>query len=168
MNWLLILNHSVKGNHRMSDITRPTLGSSMNLVCFQYLRTFTEEVAGRAPIVAAGRQRGYNLVEGLGLLGTTTDGAVMQQRLAQALGADGTCLCLVNSIQAKPGGGYEVHITEGACTAGQTSSEPVCAFTLGVFIGAIHGMTGTRMQGVETTCSACGAAECVYQINPIG
>jgi len=152
----------------MSEPTRPTLGASMSLICFQYLRTFTEEVAGRAPIVAAGRQRGYNLVEGLGMLGATTDSAVMHERLAQALGAEGTSLCLVKSIQAKPNGGYEVRLTEGACTAGQSSSEPVCAFTLGVFIGAIHGMTGTRMQGVETTCSACGGAECVYQIDPIG
>jgi len=152
----------------LSETNRPTLGSSMSLICFQYLRTFTEEVAGRAPIVAAGRQRGYNLVEGLGLLGATTDGAVMQERLNRALGAEGTSLCLVNAIQAKPNGGYEVHISEGACTAGQHSGEPVCAFTLGVFIGAIHGMTGTRMKGVETTCSACGADECVYQIDPIG
>jgi predicted hydrocarbon binding protein len=137
----------------------------MSLVCFQYLRVGTEEVADRAPIVASGRQRGYDLVEGLGLLGKVTDASVMHKHLSTALGEQGTRLCLVNSITAKSDGGYEVRLSEGACTAGQTSSVPVCAFTLGVFIGAIHAMTGNRVRGTESQCCACGADECVYQID---
>jgi predicted hydrocarbon binding protein len=38
---------------------------------------------------------------------------------------------------------------------------------MGVFIGAIHGLTGNRVRGKETQCCACGADECVYQIDPI-
>jgi V4R domain-containing protein len=151
----------------MSDFGRPTLGAFMSLVCFQYLRVGTEEVAERAPVVASGRQRGYDLIEGLGLLGDTKDNETIRAKLDEALGVKGTRLCLVNSIQSKPNGGYEVRISEGACTAGQVSSQPHCAFTMGVFIGAIHALTGARMNGVETECCACGAAECVYQIDPI-
>jgi hypothetical protein len=151
----------------MSDFGRPTLGPFMSLICFQYLRVGTEEVAERAPVVASGRQRGYDLVEGLGLLGSTTDNEAIRVQLNEALGVNGTRLCLVNSIQPKPGGGYEVRISEGACTANQVSSQPHCAFTMGVFIGAIHALTGSRMNGVETACCACGADECVYQIEPI-
>jgi hypothetical protein len=139
----------------------------MSLLCFQYLRVGTEEVADRAPVVASGRQRGYDLVEGLGLLGSTTDNETIRVQLNEALGVNGTRLCLVNSIQTKPSGGYEVRISEGACTAGQVSSQPHCAFTMGVFIGAIHALTGSRMNGVEIACCACGADECVYQIEPI-
>jgi hypothetical protein len=151
----------------MSDLERPTLGAFMSLICFQYLRVGTEEVADRAPVVASGRQRGYDLIEGLGMLGATKDNETIRAKLDEALGVNGTRLCLVNSIQAKPNGGYEVRISEGACTAGQVSSQPHCAFTMGVFIGAIHALTGMRVNGVETECCACGASQCVYQIDPI-
>jgi hypothetical protein len=139
----------------------------MSLTCFQYLRIGAEDVADRAPIVAAGRKRGQDVVEGLGLLGSTRDSAIIREKLDAALGANGTRLCIVRSVEAKPNGGYEVRITEGACTAGQTSSEPHCAFTIGVFIGAIGAIIGERVNGRETECCACGASECVYQIDPI-
>jgi predicted hydrocarbon binding protein len=139
----------------------------MSLVCFQYLRVGTEQVADRAPVVAAGRQRGYDLIEQLGLLGSTTDPALIHQHLSAALGEQGTRLCIIKSMTLKPNQGYEVRLFEGACTAGQSSITPLCAFTLGVFIGAVHAITGTRVKGTETQCCACGADECVYQIDPI-
>lgn len=139
----------------------------MSLTCFQYLRVGTEEVADRAPIVAAGRKRGSDLVASLGLNGKSLDGATIQSHLDAALGAAGTRLCLIKSIAATATGGYEVRLTEGACTAGQSSSEPLCAFTLGVFIGAIQGITGLTVRGRETACMACGAPECVYQLDPL-
>lgn len=151
----------------MATTMRPTLGDFMSLVCFQYLRMITEEVADRAPIIAAGRKRGYDLVEQLGLLGSAHDGAVISEKLGAALGAEGTRLCLIQSITALPEGGYQVRITESACTAGQRSSEPICAFTLGVFIGAIHGITGIPVRGREVQCGACGADACVYEIVPV-
>jgi predicted hydrocarbon binding protein len=151
----------------MTTTSRPTLGNFMSLVCFQYLRVGTEDVADRAPIVSAGRKRGYDLVEELGLLGSTADAALIQRKLAEALGADGTRLCLVTSVTANTAGGYEVRIREGACTAGQVSPEPLCAFTMGVFIGALYAITGKPMRGQEVACCACGAQECIYQIEPI-
>lgn len=151
----------------MTDMARPTLGPFMSLICFQYLRVGTEDVADRAPVVASGRQRGYDLIEQLGLLGSTSDPTVIQQKLNEALGQKGTRLCIVKGVAAKPDGGYEIRITEGACTAGQTSSIPFCAFTMGVFVGAIHAITGHRVNGHETQCCACGADECVYQIDPV-
>lgn len=152
----------------MKETLRPTLGDFMNVVCFQYLRQVAEETAGRALIITAGRQRGHDLAEELGLMGVSQDAAVLQQKLDHALGAEGTRLCLVQNITAKANGGYEVRITESACIAGVTSSEPLCAFTMGVFIGAISTMTGQRMLGTETQCAATGADACIYQIDPVG
>lgn len=146
---------------------RPTLGPYMSLTCFQYLRVGTEDVADRAPIVAAGRRRGYDLIEHLQLKGAALDGEQLRARLDAALGCEGTRLCIVQRVTARPEGGYEVRIAEGACTAGQTSAMPHCAFTLGVFIGAFHALTGTPMRGHETECCACGAPSCVYQIDPV-
>lgn len=146
---------------------RQELGEFMHMVCFQYLRTYTEEVAGRAPIVAAGRKRGYDVIEGLGMLGATSDPEQIRTQLNKSLGAEGTRLCIIQSITTKPNGGFELRLTDGACTGGVTSDEPVCAFTLGVFVGAMHGLTGMRMTGRETECQASGSPMCVYQIDPV-
>ncbi|WP_129627956.1 4-vinyl reductase [Candidatus Oscillochloris fontis] len=151
----------------MTANNRQILGPFMNLVCFQYLRNTTEDVAGRAPIIAAGRKRGYDVIVSLGLVGKMSDAAEIQEKLNGALGVEGTRLCIVEQITTLPDGGYEVHIIESACTANQHASEPLCAFTLGVFIGAIHALTGVRMSGKELECQACGAPQCVYQITPI-
>lgn len=152
----------------MTDATRATLGSFMSLTCFQYLREVAEENAGRALVVSAGRKRGQDLIESLGLTGHSQDPAVITTKLNTALGADGTKLCTVKSVAAKPNGGFEVRIVEGACTAGMTTTEPHCAFTMGVFIGAVSELTGQRMLGHETECCAMGHAECIYQIDPVG
>lgn len=151
----------------MTTAARPTLGPMMSLICFQYLRIGAEEVADRAPVVAAGRKRGAELVEQLGLRGSTTDSSKIHELLDTALGVQGTRLCLITSITATADGGYEVRLTEGACTAGQSSSEPLCAFTLGVFVGAIQALTSLTLRGRETACCACGAPECIYQLAPL-
>ncbi|MFV9503230.1 MAG: 4-vinyl reductase [Oscillochloridaceae bacterium umkhey_bin13] len=151
----------------MADANRATLGSFMSLTCFQYLRVVAEETAGRALVVSAGRKRGQDLVEALGLVGSSQDPATIKAKLNAALAADGTKLCIINSIATKPNGGFEIHITEGACTAGVTATEPHCAFTMGVFIGAVSAITGQRMLGHETECCAMGKPECIYQIDPI-
>lgn len=151
----------------MSTNTRSQLGPFMNAVCFQYLRINTEEVAGRAPIVAAGHKRGQDVVDNLGLRGKVTDPGTMHDILDSALGAEGTRLCLINSIKELGGGSYEVRLSEGACTMGQSVEVPICAFTLGVFVGAIAALTGQRMLGKETGCQACGDPQCVYVISPV-
>ncbi len=146
---------------------RPILGDFMSLTCFHFLRVGAEDIAGRVPIVAAGRERGSNVAEELGLAGATKDPAVICEKLKTALGAEGTRLCIVEAVTAKPNGGYEVRISEGACTAGVVDSEPHCAYTMGVFVGALSTITGQRLKGSETECSAMGGPHCVYQIDPI-
>ncbi|KAB8140560.1 hypothetical protein F8S13_22690 [Chloroflexia bacterium SDU3-3] len=150
-----------------TDINRPTLGQYMSLVCFQYLRFVTEEVADRAPVVSAGRLRGYELVTQLGLLNSGKDPAFLRETLDNALGLNGTRLCLIKDIVLLPNGGYQVQVSEVACVAGRTSDTPQCLFSLGVFIGALSGITGTAMTGVEKQCTSCGAEHCVYEISPI-
>jgi hypothetical protein len=147
--------------------TRPTLGPYMHGLCFQYLRTFTEDLSGRAPILASGRKRGYDVAVTNGWLGSDMDPDKFAEELGAVLGMEGTRLCLVKSITATPQGGYEVRITEGACTAGVTSDVPHCAFTLGVFVGACSAVKGEALIGVETDCSAMNGEECVYLINPL-
>jgi predicted hydrocarbon binding protein len=147
--------------------TRPTLGDFMSVTCFHFLRMGAEDIAGRVPIVAAGRERGAHVAEELGLINSSQNPNFIRENLYAALGPAGTRLCLVQAVTAKPNGGYEVRISEGACTAGVHADEPHCAYTMGVFVGAIGAITGQRMRGTETTCAAMGSPECVYQIDPI-
>jgi predicted hydrocarbon binding protein len=146
---------------------RATLGDFMSITCFQYLRNGTEDIAGRVPIVAAGRQRGTDLVSELGLNGSTQDPELLRKYLYDALGPDGTRLCLVESMTPLPSGGYEVRLREGACATGVESAEPLCAYTLGVFAGALSALTGQRMTGKESSCAAMQGEYCIYQITPI-
>ncbi|RRR70256.1 MAG: hypothetical protein EI684_13645 [Candidatus Viridilinea halotolerans] len=150
----------------MATITRPILGSYMSMICFQYLREGAEDAAGRALIVTAGRKRGQDVIKELGLEGSSHDADALRAKLDVVLGADGTKLCIVDGVTTKANGGYEVRTKEGAEVAGMTSEEPHCAFTLGVFTGAISALTGQQMIGSESQCSATGSAECVYQIDP--
>lgn len=151
----------------MAVNSRTRLGPFMNAVCFQYLRINTEDVAGRAPIVAAGYRRGQDVVEHLALRGKVSDPTLMCDLLNAALGADGTRLCIIETITCQGEGSYEVRLTESACTINQVSDEPLCAFTLGVFVGALSALTGQRLMGKETECQASGAPMCIYQISPI-
>jgi V4R domain len=147
-------------------LTRPTVGPMVDAVCFQYLRFHAEELMGRVPIIAAGRRRGHDVVGEKGLVGIVADGPKLREVLDGVLGLDGTRLCLVRSVEPLAGGRFEVRITEGACTVGRESDEPVCAYTLGVFMGALQAVTGTPMHGEETRCQATGAEECVYLLRP--
>ncbi|MGF1646290.1 MAG: V4R domain-containing protein [Kineosporiaceae bacterium] len=83
------------------------------------------------------------------------------------LGLGGTRLCMVRSVAQVDKGTFEVRIFEGACTMGRRSDEPVCAYTLGVFMGALQAILGAPMRGHETRCEAMGAEECVYLIRPV-
>lgn len=149
------------------SVERTELGNEVNVICFQYLCHIVSDLAGRSPIIAASRARGYDAMEAAGFLGNTRDGAVMCENLNSVLGPEGTRLCLIHNVINKPNGGYTVELVECACSYGQTSIEPACSYTLGVIIGAIQALTGIKMRGYETECQACGADTCIYEIDPI-
>ena len=144
----------------MAEVLRPTLGSYMSIECFRFLRFGAEDTAGRALIVSSGKQRGHSLSDILGGL-SANDTAAITQRLSDVLGVDGTRLCLVHDV-SKTDDGFTVRISESACASGLKADEPVCAYSLGVFIGALEVITGTRIHGRETECTATGYDQCLY------
>jgi len=120
-------------------INRPTLGPFMSVVCFRYLHDASQDIAGNAMIIDAGRQRGHNLIQELHLAGSCKDAETLHSHIASALGPDGTRLCIVQSIKEQDNGGYVIHSTESASPT----------YTLGVLIGAISAITGKTMIGKE-------------------
>jgi predicted hydrocarbon binding protein len=146
----------------MAEVTREKLGSYMSIECFRYLRFGAEDTAGRALIISSGKLRGHSLKDSLNGV-SSEDTAQIKQKLIELLGIDGTRLCLINDIK-KTANGFDVLIDESACCAGSKSEEPVCAYTLGVFIGVFEVVTGKRMNGRETECMATGHGNCLYQL----
>ena len=149
----------------MTTAVRPILGDFMSTECFRYLRLGAEDTAGRALIVASGKNRGHSLKDMLKGVNPSDDAAITAA-LSNVLGESGTRLCLVNQINKNPTG-YDVHITESACAAGVKADEPICAYTLGVFIGAMEVISGKRMYGQELECTAADGKECHYKLEEL-
>lgn len=114
------------------QINRPTLGEFMSVTCFRYLSEDAEELAGRALVIDAGRQRGSDVIEQMGLKGSHESGETLQQQLDDVFGVNGTRLCMVKQVRETDEGGFEVHVEECA-------SVP---YTQGVLLGAISAITG--------------------------
>lgn len=150
----------------MSAIERPTLGAYMSVECFRYLRLGAEDTAGRAIVVSAGKGRGHSLEDALKGV-SPDDEAQITSTLSKILGLEGTRLCLVESVK-KTDSGYDVTISESACATGMTSDEPICAYTLGVFIGAMEMITHKRIYGQEVECVAAKGQNCVYKLDILG
>jgi predicted hydrocarbon binding protein len=148
----------------MAQTIRKELGDYMSTECFRYLRMGAEDTAGRALIVAAGRQRGLSLADVLQSLGNDT--AQVAAKLNLVLGKEGTRLCIVREVKPTEYG-YEVRIEESACSMGMKTEEPNCAFTMGVFIGALEIVSKRRLTAKETNCVAIGDEQCVYVLEYI-
>jgi predicted hydrocarbon binding protein len=145
---------------------RPTLGPMVAAFCLQQLRLYTEDLAGRGPILGAGRLRGEALIRDRGLAGSNLETEKMHQLFIEVFGVEGTRLCMVTDVAANPDGVYEIKLVEGACTYMAQADEPMCVYTLGVFVGAVQTIVGRPMQGIEVACQATGAATCHYEIRP--
>jgi predicted hydrocarbon binding protein len=149
----------------MSEVTRPELGPYMSAECFRYLRQYAEETAGRGLIVQAGKQRGLSLADALKGIGADEEARITEV-LGQVLGKAGTRLCLVDSV-SKTAQGYRVQVSESACSTGMKTTTPNCAYTMGVFVGAIEVITKQRFNPTETECVACGDDHCIYELEQL-
>lgn len=148
----------------MAVNTRPTLGPLVAAECLQQMRLHFEDLAGRGPVLGAGRMRGAGLVESLGEAGSRPGDDVAKKLLGDALGVDGTRLCVVTELTSNDDDEYVVRLVEGACSFEQETDGAMCAYTLGVFIGAIGALIGHTMTGKETECQAAGDETCTYRI----
>jgi predicted hydrocarbon binding protein len=145
---------------------RPTLGPMVAAFCLQQLRVYTEDLAGRGPILGAGRLRGEAVIRERGLAGSNLEPEKMHQIFLEVFGLEGTRLCTVTDVVAIPEGGFDVRLVEGACTYMAQAEEPMCVYTLGVFVVAIQTIVSVPMQGREIECQATGHPACYYQIRP--
>ncbi len=147
------------------SIVRPELDAYMSAECFRYLRQYAEETAGRGLIVMAGKYRGLSLEDYLKGI-DPHDTTKITETLNRILGKDGTRLCIVDEVK-QISTGYEIRVSESACSTGVKSSEPHCAFTMGVFVGAMTAITKKQFAASELECVAMDKPQCVYKLDQI-
>lgn len=139
----------------MAEQLRPHLGDFSSIVCFRALVVGVENTLGlKAAMVAlkgAGRQRGHDLVDSLGLRGAApADPEEGAKALDTALGPDGTKLCRVRKLERPDDETYRVYLTETICSAGEEQgSSRELSFTFGALHGAIEALYDVKLRGKQ-------------------
>lgn len=155
----------------MSTAVRAELGEFSSIVCFKAVITGMEEALGdkatAIALVSAGRARGRNLAESLGLVGQNFSMAELTQKISTALGAEGTRLLILDKIELN-GEVYKVYTRETVCSSGEVEgSNRKCTFTLGAVQGALEAVTGKRFRGVHTESVLRGGSSDVFEYTPL-
>ena len=153
----------------MSEL-RKELGNFNSIICFKAAIAGMEEALGEKAtsiaLTTAGRARGKKLAEDLGLVGalTLSDDAV--NKLKQALGKDGTRLCIIEKIVTE-GEIIKVYTSETLCSAGEElNSTRKCTFTMGAVWGAVEQLIGKRLRGTHTESVLRGGTHDVFEFTP--
>ena len=123
-------------------MVRQELGDFCSIACFKAAIVGMEDALGEKTaaiaLTSAGRTRGKKLAHDLGVVGQSLPIEVFADKLAYALGKDGTCLCIVNKI-VESGEVIKVYTSETLCSAGEEQGSPrKCTFTLGAIWGALE------------------------------
>jgi predicted hydrocarbon binding protein len=135
---------------------REELGDFSSVICLKSIVVGVEEALGAKAaaiaLIAAGRQRGKQLAEELGLTNKADEMSLEEvgQKVSYTLGKDGTRLCIVDKI-VLDGQTYKVYTKETVCSAGEPQgSSRSCTFTLGAIQGFLEGFLGKRLRGQHT------------------
>jgi hypothetical protein len=155
-----------------ADQLRAELGDFSSIICFKALVVGTEEVLGEKAaaiaLIGAGRNRGKQVAEQLGLTGKGLAAEGMVSLLQSALGKDGTRLCIVDKI-VEAGEAIIVYCRETICSAGEPQGSPrKLTFTLGAVQGVLEQATGKRLRGKQTESILRGSAYDVIEFEVIG
>jgi predicted hydrocarbon binding protein len=155
----------------MSQYTREQLGNFSSVICLKAIITGMEsslgEKATAISLIAAGRERGRNLVKELGLTDSNTSLSDVSQKLAIALGSEGTRLLILDRIEQE-GGAIKAYVRETVCSAGEESGSPrKCTFTLGAVWGALESILGKKFRGKQTESVLRGGTHDVFEFTEL-
>lgn len=136
------------------SILRKELGDFNSIICFRSVVTGLEKIMGtaaaRGNLIRAGRLRGVEVVQDLGLSKTNKPLAEWSQLVGKAIGKDGTQLCTISNLE-KDGDIYRVYLSETICSAGEEQgSSRELSFTQGAILGAVEEASGLRLSSKQT------------------
>lgn len=154
--------------------SRQELGSYSSIVCFKAVVVGVEEALGEKAaaiaLISAGRQRGKQLAEELGLANKGEEMSLPEvtEKVQYALGQEGTRLCIVDKI-IQEGEIYKVYTRETVCSTGEEEgSSRTCTFTLGAIQGFLEAFLGKRLRGQHTESVLRGGSYDVLEYTPLG
>lgn len=162
----------------MSTITVPAvnqlrtkLGDFSSIICFRAIVTGTEEALGEKAaaiaLIAAGRSRGKQLAEQLGLTGKGVTQDIVPL-LQSSLGYEGTRLCIIEKM-IETENSIVVHCQETICSAGEPQGSPrKLTFTHGAVQGVLEQVTGKRLRGKQIESVLRGGSADVIEFEAIG
>ncbi|WP_019498437.1 hypothetical protein [Pseudanabaena sp. PCC 6802] len=150
-------------------LQRPELGDFSSIVCFKAMVVGAEEALGEKAaaitLISAGRQRGKQLVESLGLSQGSAESAI--PLMQKALGKDGTRLCLID--KAEFGDTIRVYCRETICSSGEPQGSPrQLTYTMGAVQGALEALTGKRLRGKQVESVLRGGTHDVIEFETLG
>ncbi|HEY9828751.1 MAG TPA: hypothetical protein V6D19_25295 [Stenomitos sp.] len=156
----------------MASEMRSELGDFCSVICMKAIIVGIEEALGEKAtaiaLISAGRARGKQLVESLGLAGKSIPLEDLTSKMAFALGKDGTRLLLLDKIEQE-GELYRVYARETVCSSGEAvGSGRQCTFTLGAVQGALEAITGKRFRGKQIESVLRGGTHDAFEYAPIG
>lgn len=155
----------------MQSTLRPELSDFNSIVCLKAIITGMEEALGdkatAISLVAAGRARGKQLAEALGLAGSSLSLEDLTSKVSHVLGKDGTRLLILDKIE-QTGENYKVYTRETVCSAGEPQgSARQCTFTLGAVQGVLEAVTGKRFRGKQVGSVLRGENHDVFEYAPL-
>ncbi|MFE4106034.1 hypothetical protein [Almyronema epifaneia] len=151
---------------------RSELGDFSSIVCFKAVVTGIQEALGEKAaliaLVSAGRQRGKQLIEELGLANGNLPLPEVAQLMQKILGKDGTRLCLIDAIEECENG-FRVACRETICSSGEAPGSPITlSYTLGALQGALEAVTGKRLRGKQVESVLRGSSQDVVEFAILG
>lgn len=157
----------------MASYQREKLGNFSSIVCLKAMITGMEDLLGeQATAIAlkgAGRKRGADLARSLGFSkGSATVAQLddVANKLDNALGVDGTRLCMVDRIDAD-GDTLRVYTSETVCSANEAiGSKRQCTFTLGAIHGALEYLLDTPYNAKHISSVLRGGTHDVFELTP--
>ena len=152
-------------------ITRKELGGFSSVACLKSMITGIEDALGEKAtaiaLISAGRARGRQLATRLNLTATNYDLETLTQKVAEALGKDGTRLLLLHKVVCE-GDLFKVYTSETVCSAGEPEGSPrLCTFTLGAVQGVLETVTGRRLRGIQIESVLRGGEFDVFEYGPV-
>lgn len=156
---------------------RNELGGFNSTVCTKAIVVGIEEALGEKAaaiaLVMAGRQRGKSLAKALGLEGKGVDLPIEEiaKQGGEALGQDGTRLCLIDKVEKTTDDGeniYLVYTRETICSAGEEEGSPrLCTYTLGAVQGFLEALLNKRLRGEQIESVLRGSDHDVFKFTQL-
>lgn len=153
----------------MSVYTREELGDFTSVACTKAMTTGLEKALGekatRISLTVAGKQTGKELAAELGLVGSTSSLEDAAQKIASALGPEGSRLLILDRLEESDGV-IRAYTRETICSAGEEAgSDRNCTFTLGAVWGALESILGKKLRGKHTESVLRGGTHDVFEFS---